>query len=162
VMAAWAMGLILCGCAVENRGDSMLVPLYKGDVDVLARTLYGENRGNGIAGMQSVAWVILNRARDPADRWPKTIAGVCKQRAQFTCWSPNDPNAKVCAAVDERDDSYVEALFAATSVLSGQVVDPTLGSDHYFAVGMKARPSWAETMDFKVRLHGHLFYRSRR
>lgn len=31
------------------------------DVDVLARTIYGEARGESISGMEAVAFVVLNR-----------------------------------------------------------------------------------------------------
>jgi spore germination cell wall hydrolase CwlJ-like protein len=140
----------------------MLVPLHKGDVDVLARTLYGEARGEGIRGMQAIAWVVVNRMRRSGDRFPNTVVGVVKQKHQFTCWSPNDPNAKLCAAVDERDDSYVQALYAASSVLAGEVADPTGSADHYFVAAMKNRPDWAEKMDFKGRIGAHVFYRERR
>ena len=35
--------------------------------DVLARTLWGEARGEGLAGMVAVAWTIRNRVDDATD-----------------------------------------------------------------------------------------------
>jgi spore germination cell wall hydrolase CwlJ-like protein len=38
------------------------------DRDVLARTIYGEARGEGMAGMFAVGWTIRNRVSDGKDR----------------------------------------------------------------------------------------------
>jgi spore germination cell wall hydrolase CwlJ-like protein len=152
---------LLAGCAVEGRVTEMVntvVPLKRGDIDTLARTLYGEARGEGVSGMQAVAWVIVNRAKR-GGRFPITIAGVCKQPQQFTCWSPNDINAKVCAAVDESDPSFAQAVYAAASVLTGEVPDFTGSADHYYASSMKVAPSWAGKMTHTVRIGNHRFFR---
>ena len=39
--------------------------MQKNDLDILARTLYGEARGEGTEGMEAVANVIMNRYRKP-------------------------------------------------------------------------------------------------
>ncbi len=135
-----------------------MIELHKGDVDVMARTLYGENRGGGARGMQSVAWVILNRAIQGGPRFPDTISGVCKQARQFSCWNAGDPNAKLCAAVSEADPSYALALYAATSVLTGQIADMTGGATHYHAASMKVFPAWAHKLKRTVTHSGHIFY----
>jgi spore germination cell wall hydrolase CwlJ-like protein len=164
LLALPALSLLsaLAGCgSIEGRVVEMpeaVVPLKRGDVDVLARTLYGENRGGGVPGMQSVAWVVVNRANAPGSRWPSTISGVCKQRQQFSCWNPEDVNAKLCAVINESDVSYLLALYAATSVLSGQVEDMTQGATHYHASSMKVLPYWAGKMHRTVVFAGHTFY----
>ena len=144
--------------AIGKERDEM-VPLRKGDVDVLARTLFGEARGERRAGMEAVAWVIVNRALKGPPRFPATIAEVCKQKYQFTCWSPNDPNAKVCAAVHEGDPSFLLALNVATAVLGGMVPDPTKGSDHYFVSKMRDPPEWRRKMELQAVIGAHSFYR---
>jgi N-acetylmuramoyl-L-alanine amidase len=136
-----------------------VVALRRGDAEVLARTLYGEARGEGIAGMTAIAWVVVNRAKHVGVRFPDTISGVCKQRAQFTCWSPSDPNAKLCAAVTEADPSFALALYVAMAVLTGQVEDNTGGADHYFVTNMKNPPSWRSDMKFLKRIGAHSFYK---
>ena len=60
------------------------------DIEVLARTLWGEARNQGPYGMQAVGEVIANRVAD--QRWPSTFAGVCQQPKQFSCWLTSDPN----------------------------------------------------------------------
>jgi spore germination cell wall hydrolase CwlJ-like protein len=145
--------------ALSTWRNSALVTLHKGDVDTLARTLYGEARGEHLEGMQAVAWVILNRAKRGAPRFPATIGGVCKQKAQFTCWSAGDPNAKVCAQASDADPFYVLAIHAASGVLAGQVPDPTDGADHYHTIGMRPYPSWAGKMELKAVIGQHRFYK---
>lgn len=144
--------------AISTWRNSALIKLRKGDVDVLARTLYGEARGEKLEGMQAVAWVILNRAKRGPPRFPETIAEVCKQKWQFTCWAPGDPNAKVCAAATEADPFFALALYAAAGVLTGNVPDPTRGSDHYHTVGMSPYPSWASKMQLQAIIGQHRFY----
>ncbi len=137
-----------------------MVHLRKGDVDTLARTLFGEARGERRVGMEAVAWVIVNRARIGAPRFSDTISGVCKAPHQFTCWSKSDPNSKVCAAVDESDPSFLLALNVATSVLGGMVADPTKGSDHYYVSKMKNPPEWRKKMTLQATIGAHSFYKS--
>ena len=138
--------------------NSALVKLIPGDIHVLARTLYGEARGEKLEGMEAVAWVILNRAKRGPPRFPNTITAVCKQPMQFTCWNRGDPNAKLCAAVTEADPYYALALYAASGVLTGNVPDPTRGSDHYHTVGMTPYPGWASKMQLQAIIGQHRFY----
>jgi N-acetylmuramoyl-L-alanine amidase len=162
--AGAVVALALSGCAVENReiampGPTTVVQLHKFDIDTLARTIFGEARGEPLAGQIAVGWVIINRARRGPPRFPATIAGVCKARHQFTCWSPSDPNARLCALVSESDPSFALALFVASGVLTGQFTDPTNSSDHYYAASMIHPPAWAKSMIPTGKIGGHLFFR---
>jgi spore germination cell wall hydrolase CwlJ-like protein len=139
--------------------NSAMITLHKGDVDTLSRTLFGEARGEKLAGMHAVAWVILNRAKRGSPRFPSTISGVCKQKFQFTCWAENDPNSKACARANDSDPFFVMAIHAATGVLAGQVPDPTLGADHYHTIGMRPYPGWASTMELTAVIGQHRFYK---
>ena len=53
------------------------------DVDIIAKTLYGEARGEGYDGMLAVATVIYNRAKHDKDLFVK----VCLKPKQFSCWN---------------------------------------------------------------------------
>lgn len=70
------------------------------DLEYLARTMWGEARGEGKNGMLHVGSVVLNRTRDR--RFPSSIRGVVLQPSQFYVWqgalrhrtssvTPNDP-----------------------------------------------------------------------
>ncbi|MDA8486836.1 cell wall hydrolase [Pseudomonas resinovorans] len=61
------------------------------DLMYLARTLYGEARGQNYASKVAVAWIIRNRLN--TGRWGKTYRSVVTARLQFTCWSQSiDPH----------------------------------------------------------------------
>lgn len=135
-----------------------VVPLRKGDVDTLARVLWGEARGEGRAGMEAVAWVVVNRVRQPGTRFPDTVSAVCRQPFQFSCLNSSDPNSRKCNAVDERDFAFLAALQVAASVLSGQVPDPTAGAQFYFVTSMPNPPAWRKAMVLRAKIGSHSFY----
>lgn len=139
--------------------ETKLIKLERMDVDVLARTLYGEARGEGISGMQAIAWVVVNRVKRGPPRFPSTVAGVVKQPHQFTCWSPSDPNAKVCAAANEKDPAFVQAIYAASGVLAGLVPSPIGDADHYHVTSMPSPPYWANRMKLVKKIGAHSFFR---
>ena len=62
--------------------------------EVLARTLYGEARGEGLPGIEAVACVILNRVAFAKARgrywWGNTVSQVCLKPGQFSCWNAGD------------------------------------------------------------------------
>ncbi|MFT8135469.1 hypothetical protein ACMYLZ_23150, partial [Salmonella enterica subsp. enterica serovar Enteritidis] len=64
------------------------------DRDILARTLWGEARGEGQAGQIAVAWTIRNRVFDGKAKswWGEGYAGVGLKPGRFSCWNKNDPN----------------------------------------------------------------------
>ena len=55
--------------------------------------LWREARSESMAAKAAVLSVIRNRANDPKNRWPKTLAGVVLQPNQFTSFSWGDPNS---------------------------------------------------------------------
>jgi hypothetical protein len=57
----------------------------------LARTIYGEARGQNYASKMAVAWIIRNRLAKGT--WGSTYRSVVTARLQFTCWSKkHDPH----------------------------------------------------------------------
>ena len=69
-------------------------PAHKDPVKVLAYTMWGEARDQGVSGMLAIGNVIKNRAKDEAHarRFGQGIVGVATKPKQFSCWNPNDPN----------------------------------------------------------------------
>lgn len=123
-------------------------------LEIMARIVKGETWFDGPhEGEVAVASVILNRVR--AKGFPKTIAGVCHQPWQFSCY--ND---------DVRDQLYwgpirSSALQAAKEAAAGQ--DPVNGATHYFNPYL-VTPSWAKTLHFVKRIgddprNTHDFYK---
>jgi hypothetical protein len=133
------------------------------EIRTLARTMWGEARGEGELGMGAVAHVVLNR-RVQLKYWGKTIEEVCTKPFQFSCWNANDPNLPRLQRVTEADASYALALKLARELASlAEGVrasrDPTLGATHYYARQLQPPPRWARGKTPCARIGNHLFYR---
>ena len=127
-------------------------------LEVLARTIWGEARGDGRPGMEAVALVILNRARHPG-WWGDEPASVCLDPYQFSCWLPDDPNAKKLIFVGLSDPAFATALTIAHSALAGTLADPTGGADSYYDRSMHTPPAWAATAHFCCEIGSQRFYK---
>lgn len=129
--------------------------------DVLARTLWGEARGDGDLGMGAVANVVLNRVRIAQDRgkywWGSNIVQVCQKPYQFSCWNRSDANFQNLQYVDTRDLHYATALRIARRGLAGVLEDSTHGATHYHAAEIS--PYWAKNVKPCAVIGGHIFYR---
>lgn len=116
------------------------------DRDVLARTLWGEARGEGLAGMVAVAWTIRNRVDDGKDKswWGEGYVGVCQKPYQFSCLNRNDPNYQFLSGARQIPfRELAQCRIAAEPVIDGKVQDPTGGATHYYATTMAKAPGWA-------------------
>ncbi len=120
----------------------------------MARTVYGEARGETWEGKVAVAWVIKNRAKK-GGWWGDTIDAVCLFPKQFSCW--DDHNRLVMMTATEDDPAFLACLDAATAVLTGRIQDPTSGSCHYHASDI--HPDWAEGHTSVATIGRHCFYR---
>ena len=131
------------------------------EIDVLARTLWGEARGEGADGMQAVANVILNRVRVAEDRgkywWGNNVIQVCQKPYQFSCWNRSDPNFKKLQAVDESDLYFATAVRVARRAMIGRLDDLTNGATHYHANSVS--PYWAKNEKPTATIGHHIFYR---
>lgn len=125
------------------------------DLDVMARTIWGEARGQDLGGKIGVAWVIKNRADNPG-WWGKGVADVCKQPWQFSCWNENDPNRQKLIGVTPQNEMFRDCLMVAAAVLTRNFPDPTHGANHYHAKGVS--PDWAQGEEPTARIEDHIFY----
>lgn len=125
------------------------------DIDVMARTLFGEARGEPQDGQVAVAWTIVNRWRSGKWFGALSIAGVCQKRKQFSCWNPDDPTYR--SMVTAGPTTLAPFVTIARDVLDGKILDPTDGATHYFADSI-ATPKWAIGKTPTVKLGHHLFF----
>ncbi|MDR4515470.1 cell wall hydrolase [Nitrosomonas sp.] len=123
--------------------------------DTLARTIWGEARGESREGKEAVASVILNRLKKPT-RFGGTIEEVCLKPSQFSCWNDNDPNLPKLKAVDVNDANFVECLSIAQAAVSGNLADSTIGADHYHTTTVS--PDWSINKTPCITIGNHLFY----
>jgi N-acetylmuramoyl-L-alanine amidase len=126
-------------------------------LDTMARTVWGEARGEGERGMEAVAWVIKNRASRPC-WWGNDIESVCRKAKQFSCWNIGNANYTKCAGVDDRDDAFRLAKKVCTRVLEGSAPYPTNGANHYYAKNIRP-PRWAREEMLCAEIGNHRFYR---
>jgi spore germination cell wall hydrolase CwlJ-like protein len=129
-------------------------------VDSLARTLWGEARGESVAGIEAVASVVLNRVARARARgghwWGRDVDGVCRAPRQFSCWNPEDPNRAKLEAVTAADPVFATCLRVARRAVAGVLADRTLGATHYHAEG--THPRWAKGRVPSAAIGRHLFY----
>lgn len=125
------------------------------DIDIVARTAYGEARGEGSEGLYAVCCVIRNRVRDPG-WWGNTWSSVCLKRAQFSCWNPGDPNRAVIEQVNESEHRFRMARKVAQRVIDGSP-DITDGATHYHT--RDVAPAWSQGRRPTMTIGAHLFYK---
>lgn len=122
----------------------------------MAKTMWGEARGEGARGMQAVGNVIMNRV-NAASWYGASIKDVVLKKWQFSCWNETDPNRKVIEPLTEQQLAANGSLSIARQVISGMLPDITGGATHYHAKGI--RPSWASSMKKTATIGNHIFYR---
>jgi N-acetylmuramoyl-L-alanine amidase len=138
------------------------------DIDITARTLYGEARGEGKQGIIAVACVIVTRAMIAADYMDAhgephplfgdgSLASACQAPLQFSCWNKDDPNLKVIKSVTTSDPVFSMAVGIATEAENDQLDDITDGATHYYAKG-SPMPEWAKGKTPCVVIGSHLFF----
>ena len=124
------------------------------DEDVLARTAWGEARGEGDRGLAAVIHVINNRY--DKGNGDVSYTEVAQAPKQFTAWNEDSPNRSVAEGLDGQDLDRVKSL--VRDVLSGRNQDPTGGATHYHSTDF-APPGWAQGQTPTAMLGKHAFYR---
>jgi spore germination cell wall hydrolase CwlJ-like protein len=123
------------------------------DIDVLARTIYGEGRGEGMAGQVAIVFTIIHRARIAAAfraankrmhplYGDGSIAAACLVPWQFSCWNQSDPNRLAMRTVTLADPAFQTASYVAHAVLQRQVNDALPRATHYFNPAVVKAPAW--------------------
>lgn len=131
------------------------------DIEIMARTLYGEARGEvakvGIIALEAIASVICNRVQYPK-RFGRTHRDVCLQPYQFSCWNIADPNR--CRLLQPSLDDGIITLCrrVAQAYLEGEGGDVTGGADHYYAHSIRP-PFWAADKVPVTEIGAHRFYK---
>ena len=112
------------------------------DLNLLARLVYGEARGEPYTGQVAVAAVVLNRVKSSS--FPNTIAGVIYQSGAFDVVSDGQINLT--------PDSTAKK--AAQDALNGW--DPTYGAIYYFNPST-ATNKWIWSRPMTVTIGNHRF-----
>ena len=134
---AAALGMTLSGTSSSGGGS-----VTSSDLNLLARVVYGEARGEEYVGQVAVAAVVLNRVASPS--FPNTIAGVVYQAGAFDCVSDGQINLTP-------NDT---AMRAAEDALNGW--DPTYGCLFYYNP-RTATSAWMLSRPVKLVIGQHNF-----
>ena len=112
------------------------------DLNLLARLIYGEARGEPYTGQVAVGAVVLNRVRNSS--FPNTVSGVIYQRGAFDVVSDGQINLTPNST----------ARKAAQDALNGW--DPTYGAIYYFNPST-ATNKWIWSRPMTVTIGRHRF-----
>lgn len=136
------------------------------DIVSLALCAWKEARGDGVAAMTAVMFVVLNRATSHGLGFPSGIHDVIYAKNQFTSMSvPNDPEFNLVPP--SGDVQYMGCLAIAPKVLDGTFgPDPTFGA-HYYCNQLEVHSVWFEMAivdnvqehPFLVQIGRQRFYR---
>lgn len=119
-------------------------------LNVVARTLYMEARGEGLAGVDMVMTVIWNRAGGK----PSNLADVCLANKQFSCWndisnktpstySIEFPAGALTGKKDKDTQMWNECVKVASSAIDGKFIPENLEWNAYYNPNtVKKTPSW--------------------
>jgi N-acetylmuramoyl-L-alanine amidase len=121
--------------SIDNSGDM---------VDLLARLINGEARGEPYKGQVAVGAVVMNRVK--SSEFPDTISGVIYQKGQFSCVTDGQFNK----AIDENSTVYK----AAQEAINGS--DPTNGCI-FFYNPKTSKSKWLYTRTTVVTIGSHRF-----
>ena len=134
---AAALGMSL-GTTTKTDNSS----ISNSDLNLLAKCVHAEARGESYVGQVAVAAVILNRVKSPD--FPNTIAGVIYQPWAFTAVNDGQINLS----------PNQTAFNAARDALNGW--DPTYGALYYYNA-KTATNKWIYSKTTTVTIGNHIF-----
>ena len=130
-----AMGIMQSSSSGSSSSNSS-------NVNLLARAIYGEARGEPYTGQVAVGAVIMNRVR--SSKFPNTISGVIYQRGAF--------DAVLDGQINLQPDATAKK--AAQDALNGW--DPSYGAIYYFNPNT-ATNDWIWSRPMTVTIGKHRF-----
>ncbi len=144
-------GLVVDGIVGKNTERALGITLSSSsssvgssDLNLLARCVYSEARGEPYTGQVAVAAVVLNRVR--SSKFPNTISGVIYQKGAFTAVSDGQIN------LTPNENAYK----AARDALNGW--DPTNGCLYYYNPAT-ATSKWIWSLTVEIKIGRHAFAR---
>jgi spore germination cell wall hydrolase CwlJ-like protein len=125
-------------------------------ITCLARTIYWEARNAGVADMEAIANVVMNRLGH--EGFPSTICGIVKQgqeqhACQFSWWCDGRPDSA------QEEKAYAVAKEIARKALNRELKDPTRGALYFHGRG--SRPAWSRKYIRTATIGRHVFYKPR-
>lgn len=133
-----AMGISTASSTTNNPTSSY----SDSDIQLLARLIYGEARGESYTGQVAVGAVVMNRIRSAS--FPNTMSGVIYQRNAFTAVNDGQINLTPNATAKK----------AAQDAMNG--FDPTYGAIYYYNP-RTATSQWIFSRQTTIVIGNHVF-----
>ena len=127
---------------ISSSSGSSSSSVSNSDLNLLAKIVYAEARGEVYTGQVAIAAVVLNRVKSSS--FPNTIAGVIYQPGAFTAVSDGQINLTPNSTAKK----------AAQDALNGW--DPTYGSIYYFNPNT-ATSAWIWSRPYVITIGKHRF-----
>ena len=127
---------------ISSSGSSSGTNANDANIELLARVINGEARGEPYEGQVAVGAVVLNRVQHPS--FPNSISGVVYQKGAFTAVDDGQINAEM----------YASSHRAARDALNGW--DPTNGAIYYYNP-KTATNQWIRTREVVCTIGQHVF-----
>lgn len=130
--------------------------LLLSDLDIAARTLYGEIRNGTPEQMENVAHVLINRWNSTSGQFAKddTLATTCLRHRQFSSWNKGDANLTKIFSTQYDNNilrNCLEVMLSALRKNHNLQEDKTIRAKHYHT---KAIPTWTSYWP-PTWAHGH-------
>lgn len=145
----------ITGLILEHRGLVMLKDVEEFtdedylmiEIDILARTMWGEGRVGNTEGIEAIGHLVLNRAKNPC-WWGQDVISVCQKPYQFECWNRSDSYTyKRLISIDDGiiwfDVAKREAMRLMLQEMQGKRKDFTGGATHHVVRRRDRQPIWA-------------------
>lgn len=152
------------------------------DIDICARTLWGEVRGEELEGRIASAYSMINRTmarlmddgsmpRDLHYYFKPTLHETCQATnyssrskryyAQYSVWNTDDPNYPKMQALDidgsgPDNQIFREMVDVLNKIRIGEYADPINGAQYYHTHGV--RPDWSRGRTPDHIIEGHRFF----
>lgn len=127
---------------LSGNSSSNSYGFTQSEVELLARTISAESRGEPYEGQVAVGAVILNRIEHPS--FPNTLAGVIYQNGAFSCIDDGQINEPV----------YESCKRAAVDAMNGW--DPSGGAIYYYNP-VTATSKWIRSRPIIATIGKHVF-----
>lgn len=136
------------------------------DIEILTLTLFGEARGEPIAGLVAVGAVIRNRIHSGKY---KSYKETCLAPKQFSCWLESDTNYTILIEIAQKlilgdppiDPSYRRCLLVANGIIDWSLNDETKSAKDYLTTELFEsvhRPTWARVPFNVVEIGNQTFF----
>jgi hypothetical protein len=133
---------------VDTHGSG---PALDAEATCLATAVYFESKGEPLEGQLAVAQVVINRAR--SGRYPTSLCGVVKQKAQFS-FVRGGRFPRIDAGCQAWRKAQAIARIAAASMAQ------VLPSDVLWYHADYVAPGWGRRLARVEKIGAHIFYRA--